>query len=397
MRQERLKHVADVRVSTVDKKTMEGDAQVRLCNYTDVYYNDRITGDFDFMVATATRGQRATFGLRRGDVVLTKDSETADDIGVSALIKEEIPDLVCGYHLAIVRADTRRVLGGYLRWVLASQIARQRMGAAATGVTRFGLRSEAIADLPIPVPSLSTQRAIADYLDRETARIDALIAAKKAIITRLYEKCEAEIRHAIGRSGIANLAGETVELRRVLEKYRAAAPSGTPLVTAYRDGQVTLRGLRRAEGYTEAAEDSGYFVVSADDVVLHGLDGFAGAVGTAEASGACSPVYHVLRPADGSDPYYWGRMLRVLAVTGYLALFVTSTRERAYDMRNWQVMGRIPVPSVPIDEQQRIGVALRKIPPLRDSFERSITLLKEHRQALITAAVTGQPGIAEAA
>ena len=90
-------------------------------------------------------------------------------------------------------------------------------------------------------------------------------------------------------------------------------------------------------------------------------------------------------------------MLRVLAVTGYLALFVTSTRERAYDMRNWEVIGRIPVPVVPIHDQRRIGNVLRKIPALRDIFSRSIALLQEHRQALINAAITGQIDIPEAA
>jgi type I restriction enzyme, S subunit len=140
--EERLKHVADIRVSSVDKKTTAGDPEVRLCNYTDVYYNERITGALAFMAATATEDQRATFRLKQGDVVLTKDSETADDIGVSALVAEDVPDLVCGYHLAVVRARTGRTVGRYLRWVIASTVARQQMSAAATGVTRFGLRAE---------------------------------------------------------------------------------------------------------------------------------------------------------------------------------------------------------------------------------------------------------------
>jgi type I restriction enzyme S subunit len=394
---ERLKHVAEVRVSNVDKKTVDGEMPVKLCNYTDVYYNERITAEMDFMEATASMVQHETFGLRAGDILLTKDSETADDIGVTALVVDDIPDLVCGYHLAVVRPRAEIVYGPYLRWVLAGDTSRQAMATAATGVTRFGLRSEVIADLTVPLPLLSTQRAIADYLDRETGQIDALIEAKRAIIKKLYEKCEAEIRTVIGRSGLGSSEGPTVELRRVLGKRKAKAPSGTPLVTAYRDGQVTLRDLRRSEGYTEAADNTGYFVVHEDDVVIHGLDGFAGAIGTAEASGACSPVYHVLRPLDGADPHYWGCMLRVLAITGYLSLFVTSTRERAYDMRNWGVMSRIPVPIVPIDDQRRVGDALRRIPALRDLFNRSVALLRERRQALITTAVTDQIDIPAAA
>lgn len=328
--------------------------------------------------------------LETGDLVMTAAGAT---IGKSMLYRDSTPACYAGYLVRFrAREDVDPRFIAY--WTESSPYWHQiRAGRVVSTIENFSAGK--YQNLRLSIPSLSLQRNIADYLDRETGRIDALVGAKKAIIERLYEKCDAEIREAIGRSGLVNAEGPTVELRRVLGKHKDVAPPATPLVTAYRDGQVTLRELRRAEGYTEAAENSGYLGVSVGDVVLHGLDGFAGAVGTAEASGACSPVYHVLRPSGDDDPYYWGRMLRVLAVTGYLALFVTSTRERAYDMRNWEVMGRIPVPVVPIHEQRRIGNVLRKIPPLRDVFSRSITLLKEHRQALITAAVTGQLEIPE--
>src|SRR4051812_31824421 len=103
MIEERLKHIATVRISNVDKKSIEGDTPVRLCNYTDVYYRDRITRNSEFMRATATPDQRTTFALRRGDVLLTKDSETADDIGVSSYVADDLPDVLCGYHLALIR------------------------------------------------------------------------------------------------------------------------------------------------------------------------------------------------------------------------------------------------------------------------------------------------------
>ena len=72
----RLKTVASVQLSNVDKKSVEGQDSVRLCNYVDVYYNDRITPDLDFMAATATSEQRRHFSLRAGDVLITKDSES---------------------------------------------------------------------------------------------------------------------------------------------------------------------------------------------------------------------------------------------------------------------------------------------------------------------------------
>jgi type I restriction enzyme S subunit len=134
-----------------------------------------------------------------------------------------------------------------------------------------------------------------------------------------------------------------------------------------------------------------------DDVVVHGLDGFAGAIGTSEADGVCSPVYHVCVPVLGGDSHFYGRMLRLLATTGYLGNFATSTRERAVDFRNWDLFGRIPLPVVSVDEQRHIGNRIRHLSPIRELVARSEGLINERKSALVTAAVTGQleiPGVA---
>lgn len=88
--------LASVKVSTVDKKSYEDELPVSLCNYTDVYYNDEITGTLDFMRATASCSQVANFTVRAGDVVITKDSETSDDIGRPAYVPRDLPGVVYG-------------------------------------------------------------------------------------------------------------------------------------------------------------------------------------------------------------------------------------------------------------------------------------------------------------
>src|SRR5262245_18867594 len=95
-----LVSVAELRVSNVDKKSKSGERAIRRCNYTDVYNNDYINADMEFMRATATVTEIARFGLAVGDVIITKDSETPDDIGVPTVVDSTAPDLVCGYHLA---------------------------------------------------------------------------------------------------------------------------------------------------------------------------------------------------------------------------------------------------------------------------------------------------------
>jgi type I restriction enzyme S subunit len=170
----RLKHAATISVSNVDKKSSDGEVPIRLCNYTDVYYNEAITAELPFMTATATPEQIRRFALRAGDVLITKDSETPDDIAVPAFVPDSLPGVACGYHLAVIRADPGLLYPKFLYWSMSSTFVRQGLGAEATGVTRFGLRVDAIANVRLRLPSLEQQRRIARMLDSETARIDGV-------------------------------------------------------------------------------------------------------------------------------------------------------------------------------------------------------------------------------
>jgi type I restriction enzyme, S subunit len=99
----RLKQACLVFPSNIDKKSYDNETPIKLCNYTDVYYNDTIEPAMDFMAATATTEQIAKFTLRAGDTIITKDSETADDIAIAAYVPADLPGVVCGYHLSMVR------------------------------------------------------------------------------------------------------------------------------------------------------------------------------------------------------------------------------------------------------------------------------------------------------
>lgn len=177
-----LKYIAGVRVSSVDKKSVDGQIPVRLCNYTDVYYRESIAPDQEFMAATATPEQVERFRLVPGDTVITKDSETPDDIGIASFVTRSAPDLVCGYHLAVIRPDSDVVDPRYLFWALRSRGARAQFSAAATGVTRFGLRTDAIKSVRVHVSSLDEQRSIASFLDAEST---AAIAAARLVERRI--------------------------------------------------------------------------------------------------------------------------------------------------------------------------------------------------------------------
>ncbi len=187
-----LQQVASIVVSSVNKKHVSGERQIRLCNYTDVYYNNRITGQLKFMDATATEAEIAKCMLRVGDVLITKDSETADDIAVSAYVCEEIPNLVCGYHLAIVRPDRNQVEPVFLHAYFSLASTRGYFTSNANGVTRFGLPIGAIQEAPIHLPPIAEQRRIASLLSicAETIQyqlkeLDSLRSQKAALMSQL--------------------------------------------------------------------------------------------------------------------------------------------------------------------------------------------------------------------
>ncbi len=101
----KLKFVATVQSSNVDKKSFPDETSVSLCNYVDVYKNDFINDSISFMEATATEREIEKFILNEGDVLITKDSETPDDIANPALVKKDFENVICGYHLAQIKPD----------------------------------------------------------------------------------------------------------------------------------------------------------------------------------------------------------------------------------------------------------------------------------------------------
>ena len=138
-RKVRLGDVAEVGFSSVDKKSVDSEVPVELCNYTDVFYNRRIHPGMSFMAATANPVECQHWELRRGDVLFTKDSETREEIGIPTYVTDDLPNVLCGYHLARARPRKDVVDGEYLSEALRSPVVTKQFSRIANGVTRFGL------------------------------------------------------------------------------------------------------------------------------------------------------------------------------------------------------------------------------------------------------------------
>lgn len=195
----RLKELVSIQNSNVDKKSHDEEIAVRLCNYVDVYKNEFITGQLsqDFMWATADESEIKKFGIKKNDLLITKDSETADDIAIPALATETLDGVLCGYHLAQIRTNPKYLLGAYLLRLFQAKSYGHRFAIAAKGITRVGLGQAAIADALTPVPPLLEQQAIVAYLDKRTAQTDRIVDMINSQIEKLKDLRKALIHDVV--------------------------------------------------------------------------------------------------------------------------------------------------------------------------------------------------------
>ena len=184
-----------------------------------------------------------------------------------------------------------------------------------------------------------------------------------------------------------------VERARFIFQQEARPPRDDDgVVTAFRDGQVTLRENRRMGGFTMAIKETGYQGVRRGDLVIHTMDAFAGAIGVSESDGKCTGEYAVCNPVpDGFDNGYYAALLREMALKGYIYVICPSVRERAPRFRFARLKDvYFPVP--PPSTQKAIAAFLDRktaaIDALIEKKQKLLGLLAEKRAALINQAVT---------
>ena len=193
LKQYKLSDVAKVEISSVDKKTKEGEAPVRLCNFTDVYHNWAITADMvdNFMEATANAKEVEKFSIRKGQVAFTKDSETRDDIGIPTYIADDFENVLLGYHCALITPDESKISGKYLNAFMHSAYIQKYFELNATGSgMRYTLSLETLQSMPLLLPSLEEQEVIGDLfssIDRKIALNRAINQNLEALAKQFYD------------------------------------------------------------------------------------------------------------------------------------------------------------------------------------------------------------------
>ena len=422
----RLRTVADMRVSNVDKHTREGEFPVRLCNYVEVYKNDHITQAMPFMSATASQDEIDRFRIECDDVLITKDSEAWDDIGVPALVTDSADDLICGYHLALLR-PSKEILGAYLARALQTNGVAYQFHVRANGVTRYGLTHEGIQSVRIPLPPLPEQAAIVRYLDHADRRICRYVSAKRKLIALLEEERQALVHQAVTRgldpsvrlkeSGAEWLGDvpEHWEVRRLqtvaemrvssVDKHTVEGEFPVRLcnyVDVYKNDHITQAILFMTA--TASEDEIQRFRLKQDDVLItkdsETWDDIGVPALVTESASDLVSGYHLalLRPFNGTLGAYLFRTLQSKLIA--YQFHVKANGVTRFGLTHVGIQSvRIPLP--PLAEQAAIvkylGRATADVDSAIARARRQIELLDEYRTRLIADMVTGKLDVREAA
>lgn len=365
--------------------------------------------------------------LQLGDVLIVQTG----DIGQVACVPESFQGANC-HALIVVSPNQRTIIGRYLSWTLFSSFGNALLKSVQTGALHPHLNSGQIKNLPIPLPPLPEQRAIANFLDEQTSHIDTLIQKKEHFIQLLEEKRSALISHAVTRglseldptrdpgawkvnfkdSGVEWL-GEIPEHWEVKRLKFTARINPTksecdlapvtevtflPMEYVSETGVVDLSEERRLEEVY-----SGYTYFREDDVLLAKItpcfeNGKAAiARGLKNQVGFGTTEFHVLRVSPNEPDFFYYLIFSYgFRQLGTSEMYGAGGQKRV----PLEFLQNVRIPLPPLSEQRAIADFLdqqtQRIDTIIEKTKYSIELLKEKRSALISAAVTGQikvPGV----
>ena len=258
----------------------------------------------------------------------------------------------------------------------------------------------------IPCPPVDEQQRIADFLDTKCAEIDALTADiqaqidtleqyKRSIITETVTKglnLDAEMKDS-GVQWIGNMPShwEVIRGKYILRYMQKPVREDDGVITCFRDGEVTLRSNRREDGFTMSDKEIGYQGIDVGDLVVHGMDGFAGSIGISDSRGKASPVLNVL-DTDQCKRYIM-YYLRSMAYSDVFLALATGIRVRSCDLR-WNKLAELSYPVPPLNEQnaivKHIDSVLSKADAVIADKKAQLATLDEYKKSLIFEYVTGK-------
>jgi type I restriction enzyme S subunit len=261
-------------------------------------------------------------------------------------------------------------------------------------------------DTYIPYPPVVEQKRISIYLEKKCAEIDALTADIQSQIDALEQYKRSVITEAVTKglnpdadmkdSGVRWIGQmpahwECIRGKYILRYLQKPIREDDGVITCFRDGEVTLRSNRREDGFTMSDKEIGYQGIDVGDLVVHGMDGFAGSIGISDSRGKASPVLNVLDTKQNKR--YVMYYLRSMAYSDVFVAMATGIRVRSCDLR-WNKLSELQYPVPPIGEQEKIvnhiDAVLQRTNDVIADKQAQLATLDEYKKSLIFEYVTGK-------
>lgn len=271
---------------------------------------------------------------------------------------------------------------------------------------RHSLTEEQLGAVATVVPPINEQKRIAAFLDIRCAEVDALTADIQSQLDTLEQYKRSVITEAVTKglnpnsemkdSGIQWIGKmpshwDCIRGKYILKYLQKPVRADDGVITCFRDGEVTLRSNRREDGFTMSDKEIGYQGIDVGDLVVHGMDGFAGAIGISDSRGKASPVLNVL--GTKQNKRYIMYYLRSMAYSDVFLALATGIRVRSCDLR-WNKLAELFYPVPPIEEQEAIVTyidsVLQKTNDVILQKKEQLTTLESYKKSLIYEYVTGK-------
>lgn len=319
------------------------------------------------------------------------------------LVKER--GVITSAYMSFAVKNSNIVLPEYAAYLLKSYdncAAFHNMGGGVRKILNF---DELKRNLFV-LPPIDEQERIAEFLDKKCGEIDGLIADIKTQVQTLEQYKRSVITKAVTKglnpsaqmkdSGIQWIGfmpahWKTIRGKYLLKYLQKPVRKDDGVITCFRNGEVTLRSNRREEGFTMADKEIGYQGVDIGDLVVHGMDGFAGAIGISDSRGKASPVLNVLDTEQNKK--YIMYYLRSMAYSDVFMAMSTGIRVRSCDLR-WNKLAELFYPVPPKREQEDIvsfiDNKLKQTDDVIEQKQSQIETLESYKKSLIYEYVTGK-------
>jgi type I restriction enzyme S subunit len=367
------------------------------------------------MKATARQDQIDDLSLKEGDVLITKDSESPDDIAVPAYVPSSLPGVVCGYHLAHVRPYQKHANGNYLFRSFSAHGISDQFEISANGVTRFGIGKQTIDNSVFLSPPLAEQTAIAVYLDRKTAQIDDLISKKQKLIELLKEERAAIINQAVTKGlnpdapmkesriewlGEVPAHWEVMRLKYVAKTVQTGTTPSSLKPEYFIDGEIdwftpvdfgdslflsnSNRKLNRL-----AIDDNVARLYRSNTVLLVGIGATLGKIGIIKRTASSNQQINAISFKDNYNPDFGAYYFQAIS-----DVIVSMSNAATLPILNQTQTKEIMTPVPHQKEQDEIvgfvNQATTKIDQTISKINNQIDLLQEYCTTLISEVVTGK-------